>query len=256
MSTLLSDTGVELDIPGPDGRINTWRFQPAGQGPHPAVLLLMDAPGIRPALHEMARRIAAQGYLVLMPNLYYRLGRTVQVGPTRNHPDAERNLAQMLKYIQSISNTMVVRDVGAILDRLAQDDAWDSRPVGLTGYCMSGRFAVLAAAAFPDRVACAASYFGTRLVTDQSDSPHFAATSCRAEMYFGFAERDHYAPPEIIEELSRQLAASPARFRIEIYPGTEHGFVFPDRGSYQEVGARRHWESLFDLLQRNLKLSS
>ena len=256
MNKPVSDAGTEFDIPGSDGIINTWRFKAVGEGIYPAVMLLMDAPGIRPALHEMARRIAAQGYLVFMPNLYHRLGRQVQVGPTRNHPEAERNLDQMLTYIKSISNAMVVRDVGAVLDRMVDDDAWNKQPVGLTGYCMSGRFAALSAVAFPDRVACAASYFGTRLVTDQPDSPHRAVMNCRAELYFGFAERDHYAPPEVIDALSKHLAASSTRYRIEIYPGTEHGFVFPDRGSYQEAGARRHWESLLDLLQRNLKLPS
>lgn len=253
MSTLSTSAGLEIDIPGPDGTLNAWRFKPAGDGPYPAVLLLMDAPGIRPALHDMAQRIAEQGYLVLMPNLYYRIGRDVQVGPTRNHPDAERNLERMLKYIQTLTNAMVVRDVATVLDRIAGDAAWNRRPVGLTGYCMSGRFAVMAAAAFPNRVACAASYFGTRLLTDQPDSPHLVMTTCRAELYFSFAQQDHYAPPELIEKLSKHLASSSTRYRIEIYPDTEHGFVFPDRGSYQDAGAQRHWQSLFDLLQRNLK---
>lgn len=244
---------AQIDIRTADGVMNTWRYETTGAGPYPAVLLLMDAPGLRPALHEMAARIANAGYLVLMPNLYWRLGRHVQVGPTRAHPDAERNLAQMVKYIQTLSNAMVVRDVEAVLDQLDDDPSWDRRPVGLTGYCMSGRFSVLAAAAMPDRVACAASYFGTRLVTDQPDSPHRVATNCRAELYFAFAEHDHYTPPEVIDELAKTLRASRVEQRIEVYPGTEHGFVFPDRGSYHEAGASRHWETLFDLLRRHLQ---
>lgn len=254
MSEAASFNGTEIDIATGDDVINTWRFAPsAGRGPWPAVLLLMDAPGIRPALHEMARRIADEGYLVLMPNLFHRLGRVVQVGPTRDHSDAQRNLETMMGYIQSLRNDAVTRDIGAVLALLHSDAAWDGRPVGLTGYCMSGRFALLAAAAFPDRVACAASYFGTRLVVDGPDSPHRQAGACAGELYFAFAEHDHYAPPAVVATLAQTLAASGVRQRVETYPGTEHGFVFPDRGSYHDEGARRHWATLLDLLARNLR---
>lgn len=246
----------EVSIPTTDGTINAWRFvDEAGDSTatRPAVIVLMDAPGIRPALHDVARAIAERGYLVLLPNLYYRIGRDIQVGPTRGHPDADRNRDQMVEHIQTLSNAMVVRDITAMLDHLQDDPAWDGRPIGLTGYCMSGRFAVLAAANMPDRVACAASYFGTRLITDQPDSPHMAVGSSTPELYFSFAEIDHYVPPEMIDRLSAHLTACGVKHQVEVYTGTEHGFVFPDRGSHHEDGARRHWQSLFDLFDRNLK---
>lgn len=253
MNKLLPSIGSEIDIPCAGSILNTWRYAPRGTGPWPAVLVLMDAPGIRPALHEIAVRIASAGYLVLMPNLYYRLGRNVQVGPTRGDPEAERNRDLMLGYIKTLSNSDVTRDIGAVLAELENDPSWDRQPVGLTGYCMSGRFAVLAAAAYPERVSCAASFFGTRLVNEEADSPHLAAGRCEAELYFAFAEHDHYAPPPIVATLAQHLASTSVRHRIETYPGTEHGFVFPDRGSYQEEGTRRHWETLFTLFDRHLK---
>lgn len=243
----------EFDVPMPSGRMNAWRFAPAGAGPWPAVFFLMDAPGLRPALHDMARAIAAAGYLVWLPNLYHRLGRAVSVGPTRNHPDEAANRESMMGYIATLSNRGVTEDVRHLADHLRTDAGWDGRPIGITGYCMSGRFAVLAARDLGARVACAASYFGTRLVTEEPDSPHRVIGDTPAELYFAFAEHDPYVPPEKVEDLRQSLAATPVQHRIEVYPGTEHGFVFSDRGSFDAAGAERHWAALFDLLRRKLK---
>lgn len=243
----------EIDLAMPDGQINVWRHCPAGSGPWPAVMLLMDAPGLRPELQRMAARIAAQGYLVWLPNLYWRIGREVSVGPTRNHPDAAANLATMMGYIRTLDNARVLGDVRQLLVHLRADAQWNRQPVGLAGYCMSGRYAVLAAAELPGQVACAASYYGTRLVTDDADSPHRRIGHCRGELYFAFAEHDPYAPAEAIQALRAALADTPVRHRIEVYPGTEHGFVFTDRGSFDARGADRHWQTLFDLLDRNLR---
>ena len=243
----------ELDIPLGPGLMNTWRFAPAGDGPLPAVLFLMDAPGLRPALHEMARTLAAAGYLVWMPNLYHRLGRAVSVGPTRAHPDEAANRERMRQYIASLDDRTVTAELLQLAGRLPDEPRWDGGPIGLTGYCMSGRFAVLAAQALGRRAACAASYYGTRLVTDRDDSPHRLIGDCSAELYFSFAEHDPYVPPEHIETLRRSLADTPVRHRIECYPGTEHGFVFADRGTWHAAGAARHWQTLFDLLGRHLK---
>ncbi len=244
---------TEIDVPLSHGCMNVWRFAPAGAGPWPAVFFLMDAPGLRPALHDMARTMAAAGYLVWLPNLYHRLGREVSVGPTRNHPDEAANRELMMGYIATLSNRGVTEDVRQLADHLRTDRGWDGQPIGITGYCMSGRFAVLAARDLGARVACAASYYGTRLVTDEPDSPHRLISDTSAELYFAFADHDPYVPPEKIEVLRQSLAATSVKHRIEVYPGTEHGFVFSDRGSFDASGTARHWETLFDLLARNLR---
>jgi carboxymethylenebutenolidase len=235
------------------GRIDVRRFAPRVGADLPAVLVLMDAPGLRPALDELAARIAAHGFLVWMPNLYWRIGRDASVGPTRDHPDAERNRETMMGYIASLDNETVVGDVEGLVRAMSEDVAWNRGPIGLTGYCMSGRFATLAACRLGDRAACAASYFGTRLVVDGPASPHGVLPGCSAELYFAFAEHDHYAPPAVIESLRAALRDSPVKHRIEVYPGTEHGFVFPDRGTFYADGASRHWASLLELLDRTLR---
>ena len=243
---------LEIDVPTPDGAMNSFFVRPDQGGPHPAVVMLMDAPGVRETLRTMARRLATNGYAVLLPNLFYRIARVVQTGPTRNHPDADRNRAEMLARRNTLSNALVTRDVAAALDALARRD--DVRParVGLVGYCMSGAFAVVAAAALPERVACAASFYGTKLVTDTPDSPHLVASHVKGELYFAFAEIDPFVPVETAERLLAQLATTSVRHRIEIYPGADHGFAFDDRGTYHPVAAERHWEALLDLFRRNV----
>ena len=184
----------ELDIATQDGAMNTYTVRPDDGSALPVVLMLMDAPGVREGLREICRRIAQSGYYVLLPNLYYRRTREFVLGPTRNHPDAEANLKKMFGMVASISNDKVAADTGVILDRLPSLP--DAKPgkVGLVGYCMSGAFVTAVAAKHPDRVACFASYYGTRLITDKPDSPHLMLGDIKAEGYYSFAEHDTYVP--------------------------------------------------------------
>lgn len=242
----------EVDVASADGAMNAFFVRPEAGGPYAPVVMLMDAPGLREGLRKLARRLATSGYAVLLPNLFYRIGRVVEAGPTRNHPDAESNLKAMLARVRTLSNEIVTRDIGAALDALsAREDVRRGR-AGLVGYCMSGAFAIAAAASLPDRVACAASYYGTKLVTDAPDSPHLAASRVKGELYFAFAEHDPYVPLASVEQLRAHLATTEVPHQIEIYPDTDHGFVFEDRGSYQADAAERHWETLLGLLRRNL----
>lgn len=240
------------DVRTADGVMNTFFAsdrQPARKG---LVIVLMDAPGIREALRDIARRIAADGYLVALPNLYYRSHREFTIGPTRDHPDAANNRELIGKMVATLGNAKVAADVGALIDYAAREKIASGSGIGLVGYCMSGAFALAAAAARPDRIACAASYYGTRLVTDAPDSPHRLAEKVSAECYFAFAERDPFVPPAQVEQFRQAVAALNKPWRIDTYVGTEHGFAFPDRGTFNESGAKRHWETLRDLLARNI----
>jgi len=124
--------------------------------------------------------------------------------------------------------------------------------VGTVGYCMSGRYAINAATHFPDCVRAAASIYGTHLATDQPDSPHLAGKKANAELYFGCAETDIYAPAEIIQKLKQGMQEHRADAEVEIYPGTHHGFAFPKRPVYDRDAAERHWERLLALYRRTL----
>ena len=207
----------------------------------------MDAPGKREELHDMARRIASVGYYVVLPNLYYRNVREFHMymeGVTRE---------QMFEQMDALSNELFCDDVQAILNHVDGNEVVADGPAGVIGYCMSGPFAVYAAGKFPDKFKVAASLHGVRLITDEADSPHLVAKNIDGELYIGCAETDAWAPPEMIDALDAHLKTTPCNYRIEWYPGTEHGFVFPQRGDiYNKPAAERHWERLFAMFARNL----
>ncbi len=238
---------TELDIETADGMMNTFITHPEEGGPYPVILFLMDAPGKREELHDMARRIGSVGYYVMLPNLYYRRVPEFTVDGT---PESREI---MFGHMNSLSNAMVVDDCRALLDFADSQVAARDGAVGCTGYCMSGPFAFAAAAQLADRVKASASFHGVRLYTDADDSPHLDADKIQGEMYIGCAETDDWAPPEMIESLDEHMQGSGANYRIEWYPDTHHGFVFPQRaGMYHKDSAERHYERLFAMFQRNL----
>jgi carboxymethylenebutenolidase len=242
----------EIDIATADGVMNTYSVRPEDSGPLPVVLMLMDAPGVREGLREICRRIAQSGYYVLLPNLYYRTAREFVLGATRNHPDAEANLRKMQGMIASISNAKVSADVGTVLNLLPS--LADARPgkIGLVGYCMSGAFVTAAAAGHPDRVACFASYYGTRLITDKPDSPHLMLGEIKGEGYYAFAEHDTYVPLDEVAKFDELLAAAPFPSRVETEMGTHHGYAFSDRGNLNEAAREKHYERMLSLYRRHI----
>jgi carboxymethylenebutenolidase len=158
----------------------------------------------------------------------------------------------MFELMGSINIALVMDDVDCLLEFAGRDPAASPGPAGAIGYCMSGQYAINAAARHPARIACAASLYGVQLVTDRPDSPHLAAQKTPAELYFACAEHDTYAPLEMVEALDASLKAAGANAEVELYPGVHHGFAFPQRPIYDKPAAERHWERLFGLFKRNL----
>lgn len=239
-----------VEIPTRDGRTTTFIAHPERGGPHPIVLFFMDAPAIREELRDMARRIATAGYYVMLPNLYYRKGvlELADLPPV----DEKAARARMFELMGSINIPMVMSDADSLLDFADRDRAASPGPAAAIGYCMSGQYAINAAARHPERIACAASIYGVQLVTDAPDSPHLAAQKAGAELYFACAEHDAYAPLEMVQALDASLKQSGVNAEVELYPGVHHGFAFPQRAVYDKPAAERHWERLFALFGRNL----
>ncbi len=235
------------EVPTRDGAMPTFVVHPEREGPHPAILFFMDAPGIRGELRDMARRLATCGYYVMLPNLYHRAGVT-ELGPL----DTEAARERMSALMYGLTIPMAMEDTEALLAFADHDPAAAAGPAGAVGYCMSGQFAVNAAARHPARIAAAASLHGTYLVTDRSDSPHLVASQANAELYFACAETDRWAPMEMVEALAAALEARSRATEVELYPGVSHGFVFPQRAAYDKAAAERHWERLIALFGRNL----
>ena len=239
---------IDTHITTADGEMGTFITRPADPGPHPVVLFYMDAPGKREELHDMARRIATTGYYVVLPQLYYRRVAEYSIASSS---DEARN--EMFEHMSSLTNAMVVQDTQAMFDHVDADPAADSSRVGCVGYCMSGPFSLTMASAYPDRIACAASIYGVRLAVDAPDSPHRGFDKIKGEIYVACAETDHYAPPEMVALLEETVAATGVNGTVEWYPGTEHGFAFPQRPVYNKAAAEVHWRRLHSLFDRNLR---
>lgn len=239
-----------LDIATKDGVMETFVCRP-DRGTHPPVLFLMDAPGIREELRDMARRLTSVGYCVLLPNLYYRAGRDTKYGPdVLVHGSAEHTRMRTVRTKMTIPPVM--DDVAALI-AFADTQAHVKRgPVGVHGYCMSGPYALAAAARYPDRIAAAASYYGTWLVSDAVESPHLTLGKGKGELYIACAEIDELAPMPMVEELRRLFEKAGSPGELEIYPGVHHGFAFPQRKVYDKAAAERHWERLIALYRRRL----
>jgi carboxymethylenebutenolidase len=242
-----------IDIPTRDGQMNSWVFHPDKPGPHPVVILYMDSVGIREELCDMARRIATVGYYVLMPNLYYRMVRSVDLDADRLSDPAYAEKRELMWTLnRALSNTMIEQDTEAMFSFLDAEPQARSARVGVVGYCLSGRFVFRVAGKFPERVAASASIYGARLVTDLPDSAHLLAEHIRGEMYFACAQFDQYITPEALTLIQRQIDRHNLNARIEMYPEVHHGFAFPQRRVYDKPSSERHWERLFDLFSRTL----
>jgi carboxymethylenebutenolidase len=243
----------EIDIPTPDGAMNTVVIRPKAGGRLPPVMMFMPASGIRPEIVGLARRLAAAGYLVLLPNLYYRLVRVLDCDANRL-PDSDYEPVAVFttRLFESVTDARATADIGAMLHWLAQSDDAAEGPAGVIGYCMGGRLALVAIGAFPEQIAAAASLYGSGLVTDAALSPHRAAARAPGELYLAFAEQDAHVALSDAARLEAAFTAAGTRHRIEIYPDAGHGFAFPERRTYQHAGAERSWQRVFDLFARTL----
>ncbi len=231
-----------------DGTMPTFVVHPERGGSYPVVLFLMDAPGMREELRNMSRRLASAGYYVMCSQLYYR---EVEEFNVFENGDRDR----MFELMGNLSNAMVVNDCRAMLGVAADDRAADATSVGTVGYCMSGPFTIMAAAAIPNQIKAAASIHGVRLAAEADDSPHRHLGSISGEVYVACAEHDSYAPPEMVAEFESALDASGTAGEVEWFPGTEHGFAFSERPQYDLAASERHWERLHALFQRRLGVS-
>ncbi|MAI41321.1 MAG: dienelactone hydrolase family protein [Candidatus Azotimanducaceae bacterium] len=239
----------ELDIQTPDGSMTTFVTVPEEHGPHPIILFLMDAPGKREELHDMARRFATAGYYVMLPNLYYRTSKDF----VSDFTEASRVIQR--GHMNALSNRMVVADCRILIEHASHDKDAGNGPVGCVGYCMSGPFAFAAAAKISDRIKASASIHGVDLCSNAEDSPHLNADKIKGEIYFACAEYDDHIKKTEIKELEDHLKKININYRIEWYPESKHGFVFPQRlGVYHKQSAERHWERMFAMFSRNLKL--
>lgn len=236
----------ELDITTPDGEMKTFIHHPEHDGPHPVVLYLMDAPSIRPALHEMASRLATAGYYVMMPFLFYR------GSPFREFGQSDEDMHARQELMGTVNPTNIVSDAEAMLAVAAEDPAASGGKIGVVGFCMSGGLAISVARAMPERVAAASSIHGAWLVRDTDDSPHLGLDSVQAEIYFGWCADDPTAPPEHLETMEKALDAAGVTYVIDWFDDAVHGYAPPHSERYNRRASEMHWERVHSMLRRRL----
>ena len=244
-----------IEIPAADGTTEAVVARPEAVGPHPGVILFMDAIGLRPRIEEMADRIASWGYVVLAPNTFYRSGTAAETTPTSDLRDPEERAAYgevSGAYLAELTGARMEADLPYYVTALRALEGVDAGPIGVTGYCMGARFSTRAAGLEPTVAACG-GFHGAELVTPEEDSPHTRLATARAAFAYGHADRDKLNPAEAIATLEATLDAAGLEASSAVYPDAPHGFTMSDTSSYQEAGAERHFEELRELFDRVLR---
>jgi carboxymethylenebutenolidase len=251
------ETNVEVKTP--DGTCDAAFIHPK-TGTHPGVLLWPDAFGLRPAMRDMAKRLAAEGYSVLVPNPFYRVSKAPFTDASKfnfQNPDDMAKLRPLMASVNAPGNPE--KDAAAYIAFLdAQKEVNKAKKIGTQGYCMGGPLVVKTAASLPDRIGAGASFHGGGLVTDKPDSPHLLAPKIKAHMYFGVASNDDAKQPDAKDKLKEAFAAANVPAEIEVYPGALHGWCVPDMPTqngtpiYNKPDAERAWAKLLDLYKAAL----
>src|SRR4051794_26749239 len=252
-------TETNVQIKTPDGTCDAAFIHPAA-GSHPAVVIWPDAFGLRPSMRDMARRLAAEGYSVLVPNPFYRVAKAPVFEDASNFNFGDPAQRSKLTPLMGSVNAegAAERDAAAFIAWLDTQPQVDrNKKVGTQGYCMGGALVVRTAAAIPDRIGAGASFHGGGLVTDRPDSPHTLASRIKARMYFGIAANDDERQPDAKDKLRAAFAAAKVPADIEVYQ-SQHGWCVPDMPAeqgkpiYNRPDAERAWTKLVALYKAGL----
>ncbi|QLC24862.1 dienelactone hydrolase family protein [Parasphingopyxis algicola] len=240
----------KITISTDDGDCPVLVLKPESKASLPAVLFYMDAGGIRPASVQMAERLAAAGYIVLVPDLFYRFG---PYGPLVPEEVFQGDVMAILgPLMATTNNAKAAADTAAFINYLDSRDDAQSK-FGAVGFCMGGGMALTAAATYPDRFAAVASFHGGSLATDDPNSPHLLMPQMQAEVYIAAADGDVLYPPEMAERFEAAMGSAKVRYRAETYTGARHGWMKPDFPVFDEEAANRGWCELLALFDRTLR---
>jgi len=240
---------IDVSVQTADGVCPASLFTPDDEaGPWPGVIFFMDGLGIRPVMWEMGRRLAEDGYAVLLPDLFYRVGLYPPMIPAQVFSDPASREELMTKFIGSLDRQKKIADAGAFIEFLSSRAEVRGDRFGCTGYCMGGNCSLTAAGAFPGRFAVVASFHGGNLAADKPDSPHHFVRNITGRVYIAGAIEDSSFPDEQKQRLEVALTDAGVEHLIETYPA-HHGFAVHDLPAFNESAAERHWTALFKLLE-------
>ena len=249
-------TETDVQVHTASGVCDAALIHPQGQGRWPGVILFVDAFGLRPAMRDMAKRLAVGGFTVLVPNPYYRSTKAPGIDPGFDFTNAaDRAKLDALRAL--LTSDAVMQDAAAYVKFLDSQASVDKKAkMGVFGYCMGGPMTLQAAAAVPARIGAGASFHGGGLVTDKPDSPHLLVSRIKAQYYFGIAANDDQRQPDAKTQLDAAFHAANLPAKIEVYEGTLHGWCVKDmplqagKPIYNEALAERAWNELVGLYKR------
>lgn len=248
---------TDVEIKTPDGTCNAAFIHPKS-GSHPGVIIWPDAFGLRPSMRDMAKRLAADGYSVLVPNPYYRIGKDQYTDAS--HVNFATDLPKLRPLMASIgADGAAEKDALAYVEFLdAQKPVNKKKKIGAQGYCMGGALVVRTCAAVPARMGAGASFHGGGLVTKNPNSPHLLAPKIKARMYFGIAASDDKTQPDAKDKLKEAFEAAHVPAEIHVWEGTIHGWCVPDMPPnqagpiYNKPDAEAAWAKLLELYKAGL----
>ncbi|MDO9223909.1 MAG: dienelactone hydrolase family protein [Caulobacter sp.] len=242
----------EVDVKTADGVADAALYYPEGKGKWPTVLIWTDVVGLRQAFRDMGRRLAGEGYVVLVPNVYYRVRRSPVIDGSFDFSKPD-DRAKLVPLRASLTPEGVDRDAIAYLAFLdGQPQTNTKRKAGVQGYCMGGPLSVRTAAAVPDRIAAVGSFHGGGLVTDQPTSPHLLLPKTKAEYLIAVADNDDRQDPTVKDKLGAAMTAAGRPHKIEVYTGASHGWCVPGSAVYNEAAAEKAWSALLAMYRRAL----
>lgn len=237
----------DVSVKTPDGSADAVLFHPQGKGPWPAVLIWTDILGLRPVFRQMARRLSAQGYVVLVPNPFYRQKKAPVVDGAFDFNKPE-DRARVMPLAAALTADGTERDAMAFLAFLdAQRETDKAKKAGVQGYCMGGPLTFRTAAAVADRIGAAATFHGGNLVTAKPDSPHLLIPKMKATVYCAVADNDDKKDPAAKDTLKTAFEQAKVKARVEVYDGANHGWCVPGSAPYNEAAAERAWGELMAL---------
>jgi carboxymethylenebutenolidase len=236
-----------------DGNCPAHVFTPADKSKNkwPAAIFFMDGLAIRPTLFQMGQRLADAGYVVLLPDLFYRAGPYEPLVPKEVFAGGNPRAA-LAHLFATTDNKRAAEDTAAFIAYLDTRTDVAGKAIGTTGYCMGGGASLTVAGTFPDRITAAASFHGGNLATDSELSPHLMAPKMKGRIYVAGADKDNSYPPEMAAKLETALSEARVDHRCEIYAEALHGWTMPDFPVYNEAAAERHWRELTALFKAKL----
>jgi carboxymethylenebutenolidase len=229
-----------VEIQAPDGAMPAHLAEPEGAGPHPAVVVIMEAFGAVPHVHDVAERLAGEGYVAIAPDFYYRELPDNKVG----YDELPRAIALM----QKVDDAKFTGDMRATLAHLhALPSVGDSK-IGVTGFCMGGRLTFLSACELGGEIAAAAPFYGGGITGHLGQADRI---SCPLQLFFG--DLDAFIPVDQVEQIDAKLKESGAKYDLQLYEGANHGFFCNERGEFHEAAAADAWSRLKTFFASNLR---